>query len=113
VAAVGPEGIEVTEPELQVTLPAWGEETVKAPVVNRTALAGSRYPVFVTVSYDEEGVHHSLIAQGIVEIVAAQSFFQSQRTVLWMVAAAVIVVWLGVLAWWAVAGRPRRAVGRS
>jgi len=113
VAATGPEGIEVTEPEAQVTLPAWGEETVKAPVVNRTALAGSRYPIFVTVSYEEEGVHHALIGQGMVEIVGAQSFFQSRRTLLWMVAAIVIVAWLGLLAWWAVAGRPRRAVGRS
>jgi len=108
-----PEGVEATEPVLEVPLAPWEEKTLAAPIVNRTALAGSRYPVFAFIQYDEDGgVHQTTIAQGMVEIQAAQSFFQTQRTGLWLAAAVVVVAWLGFLLWWAAARRTRRAVSR-
>ena len=38
-------------------LDGWQEESVKVALTNRTALAGSRYPVFVTAEYDDGAVH--------------------------------------------------------
>ena len=83
--------------------------TVSAPLVNRTALVGSRYPVFAQVQYDDEGVHQTVAAQGMVAIDASHSFFEKWRT--WFVVGAVVLVamWLAILLWWALTTRSRRA----
>src|SRR5206468_1746044 len=47
VNVVVPEGVEVTQPEQSLALPAWEEGALSVPLVNRTALARSRCPVFV------------------------------------------------------------------
>src|SRR5689334_24580475 len=54
VRVVVPEGVEVTQPEQSLALPAWEEAAISAPLVNRTALAGSRYPVFIEAERSEE-----------------------------------------------------------
>jgi hypothetical protein len=112
VGLLAPEGIEVTLPTQQVTLAPWGESAVSGPVVNRTALPGSRYTVFATVQYEDEGVHQAVVSQGIVDIVAPQSFFQTWRTLLWAAATALVLLWLGFVAWKVTASRARRAGSR-
>ncbi len=106
---VSPEGIEVTTPVQDVALTAWEERTLSAPLVNRTALVGSRYPVFAQVQYDDDGVHQTVAAQGMVSIEASHSFFEKWRT--WFVVGAVVLVaaWLAILLWWALTTRSRRA----
>ena len=42
-----PDGLEVTGGSRQVTLEGWKEAHIEVPITNRTALVGSRYPVFV------------------------------------------------------------------
>jgi len=107
---VTPEGIEVTTPVQDVTLAAWEERTVSAPLVNRTALVGSRYPVFADVQYDDDGgVHQTVAGQGMVAIEAAQSFFEKWRTWFWVGAGVLVALWLGVLAWRMATARNRRA----
>ena len=54
------------------------------PVMNRTALVGSRYPVFVAAEYDDGPVHQAVVAQGIVAVVATESFFTRYRRFLWV-----------------------------
>src|SRR5437763_345713 len=108
-----PEGVEGTTPEPPLTLAAWGEASLSAPLVNRTALGGSRYPVFVAAEYDDGGVHQAVIGQGTLEITNPRSFFQSQRQLLWIVAAAVVAGWLGFLLWQVSTGRLRRAAPRG
>jgi hypothetical protein len=44
-----PEDIEVQGGPSEVKLAAWSEEIVHFEITNRTALAGSRYPVFAAV----------------------------------------------------------------
>jgi hypothetical protein len=110
---VAPEGVEVTTPEQPLTLAAWEEASLSAPLVNRTALGGSRYPVFVAAEYDDGGVHQAVIGQGTLEITNPRSFFQSQRQLLWLVAAAVIAGWVGFLLWQLSTGRLRRAAPRG
>ena len=104
-----PEGVEVTKPVQDLPLAAWGEGTLSAPLINRTALAGSRYPVFVAAEYDDGGVHQTAVSQGVVEIQNPRSFFQSQRRLLWLGAGVLIAAWLSFLLWQSTSGRGRRA----
>lgn len=112
VGLLAPDGLEVTRPTQDVTLAAWGESAVSAPLVNRAALAGSRYPVFATVQYEDEGVHQAIVSHSVVDIVAPQSFFKTWRTLLWSAAAGLLLLWLGFLAWQVTAQRARRAGSR-
>ena len=90
----GPEGVEL-EP--------WAEDTVDFEITNRTALTGSRYPVFAAIEYDEDGAHHAVIAQGIVEVSSPRAFLP--RALLWVVGG-LLLGWVALLAWRA---RTRRA----
>jgi len=110
---VVPEGVEVSTPEQSLSLGAWDEQSVSAPLVNRTALGGSRYPVFVAAEYDDDGVHQAVIGQGVLEITNPRSFFQSERLPLWILAGVVIAVWLAFLVWQLATGRLRRAAPRA
>ncbi|HXL52066.1 MAG TPA: hypothetical protein VN945_02950, partial [Gemmatimonadales bacterium] len=86
--------------------------TVSVPIVNRTALVGSRYPVFAEVQYDDDGVHQAVSGQGMVAIEAAHSFFEVRRTWFWIVAGVLVALWLGFLVWRGTSGRSRRAESR-
>ena len=113
VSLLVPEGLEVPDGVPPVPLAAWEEKTVSAKLVNRTALPGSRYPVYVTVEYDEDGVHQAVIAQGVVEIIAAQSFLERQRSLLWIGAAVLGLLWVTMILWRVSArGRARPASDR-
>jgi hypothetical protein len=111
-SVVTPEGIEVTAPVQDVKLAAWEERTVSAPIVNRTALVGSRYPVFAEVQYDDEGVHQAVVGQGMVEIEAAHSFFEVRRTWFSIAAGILIALWVAILLWRQLAARGRRTESR-
>jgi len=89
-----PEGLEVTNGSRQVALEPWKEAMLEVPVTNRTALVGSRYPVFVAAEYDDGPVHQAVVAQGIVSVVGTESFFTRNRQLLWVVAAAIVIGWL-------------------
>jgi hypothetical protein len=90
-----PAGIEAPKEVSEVTLAAWEEKKLSVPLVNRSALAGSRLPVFVTVQYDDAGTHHAVVAQNVIEVVAPQSFFARQRLLLGVGAGLLIVGWGG------------------
>jgi len=98
VSGAAPEGIEITTPPAEVALGLWGEADVNHSLVNRTALAGSRYPVFVAAEYDDAGVHQSVVMQGIVEIVAPQNFWEEYQRVLIGGAVALVVLWMALVA---------------
>ena len=91
-----PEDIEVQGGPASVSLAGWGEDRVEFELTNRTALAGSRYPVFAAVEYDEPGAHHSVIGQTTVEIRSPRAFLP--RVLLWVVGG-LIVLWLAILGW--------------
>jgi hypothetical protein len=97
VGVLVPEGLEVTQKVPDLTLSAWEEKVVSVPVANRTALAGSRLPIFVTVEYDDDGAHEATIGQNVVEIVPAQSFFAEKRVLLWLGAGLLVLAWGGFL----------------
>jgi hypothetical protein len=89
-----PEGLEAAEPTANIHLKGWAEDTTSVTVVNRTALAGSRYPVFVAVEYDDGGIHQGLVAQGIVEIVAPRNFWEQNQRLLIVGVGALLALWL-------------------
>ena len=107
-----PEAIEATKPSQEVDVDRWGESVVVFPVVNRTALAGSKFPAFITAEYDEDGVHQTVVGVGTLEVIAAQSRLLAGKTVLWVVAGVLVVGWLGFLLARTM-GRPRGAAPRA
>jgi hypothetical protein len=92
-----PEGLEAPGAPSDVHLAAWEEKTITVPLTNRTALPGSRLPVFLTVQYDDGGVHQGVVAQTVVEVVPQQAFFARQRNLLWGGVALLLLVWGGLV----------------
>ncbi len=97
---VVPEGLEATEPTGTVHLKGWGETSASPTIVNRTALAGSKYPVFVSVQYDDGGMHQSVVAQGIVAIVEKRTFFEAHQGALFGGVAILVGLWLVLVVQW-------------
>ncbi len=93
-----PEGLEATDPTGTLHLKGWGENSTRVGVVNRTALAGSRYPVFVAAEYDDGGVHQNVVMQGLVEIVAPRNFWEENQRLLIGGAVALVLVWMALVA---------------
>jgi hypothetical protein len=89
-----PEGLEASEPTGNIHLKGYQEDETSVTILNRTALAGSRYPVFVAVEYDDGGVHQSTVAQGIVEIVAPRNFWEENQTFLIVGVGVLLALWL-------------------
>ena len=98
VAVLVPDGLEADPKSADATLAKWSEEQVQVGITNRAALAGSRYPVFASVEYDDGGVHQTVIARGMVEIVGSDSFLDRNARYLWMAAIGLVVLWLGIVA---------------
>jgi hypothetical protein len=92
-----PDGLEVAKAVDPISLAAWEETSVSVPIVNRTALAGSRYPVFAAVEYDEDGVHQAVTAQTVVEIESPKAFFRIPGNTFWIIAGVLVAAWLGFL----------------
>jgi hypothetical protein len=94
-----PEGIELAEPVAPVELAAWEERRVTASLVNRAGLPGSRYAVFVSAEYDDGFLHQAVVVPATVEIVAEQSVFERRRSLLWVVAALLVLAWGATVSW--------------
>src|SRR5262249_45624706 len=100
-----PEGLEATDPVRELKLDGWKQQDLTVPITNRTALAGSRYPVFVVAEYDDGAVHESTVAQGMVSVIETQSFFSRNTRFLWIGAGVLVALWLAIVV--------IRGVGRS
>jgi hypothetical protein len=94
VTLFAPDDLEASEPTQNVELAAWGEAPVRVDLVNRTALAGSRYPLFVAAEYDDEQTHQTVIAQGLVSIISPRAFIS---TWLWWVVGGLLAGWIVLL----------------
>jgi hypothetical protein len=95
VRVFAPEAIEV-EAVPELSLSAWGQESLAADLTNRAALAGSRYPLYVAVEYEDGDVHQALLAQTTVEIVASETLGPGGRY-LWIGAGALGLVFVGLI----------------
>jgi hypothetical protein len=106
-----PDGVDLVAPLEPVTLAAWEERPVAAPLVNRTGLPGSRYAIFVSAEYDDGPVHQAVVIPATLEIVAARSLFERWRTLFWVIAAGLVAAWGLGIGWWVV--KRRRPVPRG
>ncbi|MCW5889103.1 MAG: hypothetical protein KIT14_00985 [bacterium] len=89
-----PEGLETGSPRQEITLDGWEERAVDVPVTNRTALPGSRYPVFIAVEYEDGNVHQGLVSQGVVAIEVGETFLDRHRSKLPWIAGGFVLLWL-------------------
>lgn len=87
-----PDGIEAAPVTAEMTFEPWQEKTLDVTLTNRTALAGSRYPVFASLEYEADGTHFAVLGQGIVEIIPSETLVDRFGGSLWIGA-----VGLGVL----------------
>jgi hypothetical protein len=98
-----PRGLELAAPVEPLSLSPWAEAELSARIVNRAALAGSRYPAFLTVEYDDAAGHHAAIGHSVLEIRAPRA---STARYAWIAAAALVLAWLALLAWRRIRARP-------
>jgi hypothetical protein len=89
-----PDGIEAVPATADVQLAAWEEKPVAVTLHNRTALAGSRYPVFAAVEYDGDGAHFAVLGQTMVEIVPSETVVDRFAGSFWIGAVALGVVFV-------------------
>jgi len=94
---LAPAGLDVMDGSRELSLDPWADTELMVSLTNRTVLAGSRYPVFVTAEYDDGPVHQAVVAQGSVAIVDAGSFLDQWGSRLQLAAIALGVAWLGYL----------------
>jgi hypothetical protein len=83
-----PTGLEADPASSELALEPWEEKTVTVTLTNRTALAGSRYPVFASIEYDADGTHFAVLGQGVVEIIPSETLIDRLGGALWIGAAA-------------------------
>ena len=53
-------------------------------LVNRAALPGSRYPVFLSIEYDDGPIHQTVVAHSTVEILAREDRPSRRGLSLWL-----------------------------
>jgi hypothetical protein len=94
VRIVPPDGIEAVPAVSDMTFEPWQEKALTIALTNRTALAGSRYPVFAAVEYESDGMHFGVLGQTVVEIVPSETIVDRFGGSLWIGAAALGVLFL-------------------
>jgi hypothetical protein len=97
IRVLAPAGLDVTDGSRELSLDPWADEELMVALTNRTVLAGSRYPVFVTAEYEDGPVHQAVVAQGTVAIIDAGTFLERWGRGLQLAAIALVVAWLGYL----------------
>jgi hypothetical protein len=99
VSVLGPEAIEVTQTGAEIQLEPWEEKDLSVRLTNRAALAGSRYPLFVAVEYEDGAVHHALVAQTTVAIGEPSEALGPQGRYLWIAAGVFGLLFAGLVAY--------------
>lgn len=91
-----PKELSSSQYENQIALGGSGEQTVRFPLVNFSALEGSTYQIFVLSEYDEQGKHSSLFTPGTVKIVPARSFYRQYQIPILVGAGVLLVLFIGI-----------------
>jgi hypothetical protein len=92
------EAIEARNAAEETALEPWGEVEIPVELTNRSALPGSRYPLFVTVEYEDGAVHQTLVAQTGVEIRPADAWLGARGRHLWVAAGIFGALFAGLVA---------------
>jgi hypothetical protein len=103
VRIIVPQGLEADPTLRHLALAPWADAEVTAGIVNRSALAGSTYPVFVTLEYADDVSHHAAMGYAMAHIQAARALSPWYA---WSVAITLMAAWALVLLWRRRAARP-------
>lgn len=98
VKVIGPEAIEAKQGIEQQVLGPWAELEIPVELTNRAALPGSRYPLFVTVEYEDGPVHQTLVSATSVAIEAGAAGPGPGGRSLWIAAAILALLAIGFVA---------------
>lgn len=90
------EAIEVTQVSSELELEPWQQLEVPVELTNRAALPGSRYPLFVTIEYEDGSAHQTVIGQTSVEIRPAAAWLGSRGRRIWIGAAVFGLLFAGL-----------------
>lgn len=80
------------------------EARIRFRVRNFSALAGSTYPVYATLEYEQDGRRHTAVAAGVLQVEAGRPV-QKYR---WILAGAFLALLAAFILWNALARRSRR-----
>ena len=95
--ALAPEAIEAGVPGGELALEPWQELEIPVLLTNRAALIGGRYPLFLTVEYEDGPVHQTLVAHTMVEIGAETGPLGAGARPVWIGAALLAVAIAGLV----------------
>jgi hypothetical protein len=93
-----PEAIEEKHASEETLLGPWEELEIPVELTNRAALPGSRYPLFVTVEYEDGPAHQTLVGQTTVEIRAPDASPGPRGRTLWIGAGILGALFAGLVA---------------
>lgn len=93
-----PENIEIVQPAAPIEIAAWANVHISIPIVNRTALLGSVFPLTATLEYNDAGIHHTAMAEDVLRVAKEKSLFSQARLLMTGTAVLLICGWLGFLA---------------
>jgi hypothetical protein len=100
-----------TDPENQpVQVPAQGRQEMPLVFQNAGALPGSTYPIYTTFEYDQDGLHHAVVAGASVSVVVGSEGWHVPPLAIGGGALIVVIGVLG-LAWRNAAQRAARRRG--
>jgi len=94
---LAPGALEVRGPADAIVLAAREERPLTLRITNRAALAGSRYPVFVALEYDDGSVHQTVIARSEVTVLGEEAPFGPVGRPRWIGVAIFGLLFLGLL----------------
>jgi hypothetical protein len=95
---LAPDAIEERHAREETLLGPWEELEIPVELTNRAALPGSRYPLFVTVEYEDGPVHQTVVAQTTVEIRDADAGLGPRGRYLWIGAGIFGALFAGIVA---------------
>lgn len=96
---VTPRGMEAPNGKTEFSLAPWEDRSLEVSVVNRFALAGSRYPVYAVVEYEEGGLHQAVVASGDLQIIEAGTLDENSRSYVWIAAVVLGLLFFLLLGW--------------
>jgi hypothetical protein len=105
VAVHAPAGLAAPAPRRTVSVGGGESAWVEFALVNRTEVPWSRPPVYVSLEYDEGGIHQSVLARLVLEIVPSLFWLTRWRRPLWTVAGLAALAWLAAAGWAAATSR--------
>jgi hypothetical protein len=91
---VVPRELTVDGAAVPLTLPGRAERTMKFTVANFSATGGSTYPAAAICEFDRDGRHYTMIASGVVKVVARREIMGLNYSLLGVILGALVLAFI-------------------